>query len=213
MEMTKGLSLFIGVVCLDLFSQGRTAGRPFPFISDSQDGDVRGDFIRLGTKWHVILMAVTYDIASTIVYENPAGSGQAPQSILELTKTLPETINHAYPCQTLLITEAEQLLEYQYNDGNKIPYNRISAKSKLCGTVSSIFAIPMPIYMVLGSESFAPWWWKMRSHPEFKINVTFLYIHVAMTSQCITLQASVFGGPGTGPINMIQDLLGVFCPD
>ncbi len=194
MEKTTVLSFLICFVVL-LFPHAITTGQG-ELLADRHARSQR-DFVTLGNKWHVYLLAVTYDIANNIVYTNPGSLRQAPQSISALTEAIPRTINHTYPCQTLLITEAQQLVEYQHTDKNGILYHGIDADSKLCGMVSSIFVIPTATIMALGMERSDPWRWTIRAHPEFTINLTFLYMHVAMASQCTTLQAMVIGGPLT----------------
>ncbi len=197
-----GLSFFILFHFLH-FSPVLTVERE-TFSADDLETSQR-DFVTLGNKWHVYLLTVTYDIAKVITYE-------APQSISELTKAIPRTIHDTYPCQTLIISEAEELLEYQHTDGNGMLYHSIDADSTLCGTVSSIFVIPLPKVVALMPGQTAPWRWKIKAHPEFKINLTFLYMHVAMASQCTTLQAMVTDSPHADQINMAEGLLGLYCP-
>ena len=111
MEERSGLLICIIVVCLP-FSQVITAA-PVIIRTDNSESSQR-DFVKVGNKWHAYVLATTYDIARTIIYKNPVGLRPAPRSISELTQTIPRTIHHRYPCQHLLITEPEQLLEYQH---------------------------------------------------------------------------------------------------
>ncbi len=92
-------------------------------------------------------------------------------------------------------------------------YHSIDADSKLCGSVSSIFVIPMPATRVRESETSAVWRWTIKVHPEFKINLTFLHMHVAMTSRCTTLRAMVIDRSHIVHSNMAKGLIGWYCPE
>ncbi len=107
--MEKMTLLFCSIfVCL-LFPHAITA--ECGTLTSNNDAISKRNFITLGNKWHVYLRTITYDIARTVVYETSTPVGlhvrQAPQTISELTKAIPRTIHNTYPCQTLLIIEAE----------------------------------------------------------------------------------------------------------
>ncbi len=67
--------------------------------------------------------------------------------------------------------------------------------------------------MALVTEKSTPWRWNIIAHPEFKINLTFLYMHARVASQCTPLQAMVIGGSVTPQDEVAHYLLGMYCPD
>ncbi len=169
----------------------------------------------VSTRFHEYIDKMVYAAVTTIHGDSLGSSYDKKQSLLGFTNSIPATLAHGYPCQQTTISGMTQAQKFQHTfDG--IICHRFTADSRLCGNVSTIFTIhitkvPPSLEQLRKTDI---WYWIIKVNIEYKINLTFLYMHVSMVSQCSTLQALVSGFRVHHPIKEDEHiLLGVYCPD
>ena len=187
--------------------------------SHSPDDLRTRDLVGMGKSLHY-LVAVIYDVVGAMMCGKAGCRDGYLQSLLEATKVIPASIRDRYPCSVFVVSGMENLEEFQDSEDG-ILYHNFFLDSKVCGKVSSSFAIAISqdVHVPVFTDSpfqgqyfnHIPWNWHIYANPEFKINVTFLYMRTSMASHCTTLQAMVIDSREV--IDVDNNLLGVYCPD
>ena len=209
-ERTCPLSYWV-VTCLILIQHSQTDDGS-PRDSGHRPNALISDLVGLG-KGQRYVDAVTYDIIRSMV----GAQDSYLQSLLEFTETIPSTTSRRYPCSVFGLSALADAEEFQNLVEDGVVYHNFFANSSLCGKIATIFAIAIPsdIHIPMDTgflqyRDILPWNWHIYANPEFKINITFLYMYSTMTSQCETLQAMVIDSRDSIDIDHV---IGVYCPN